>query len=402
MAQSPQPHISAALAHLRFGVTAAGFALAALLVAQVLVWAFVHFTDVRVTQLEAPTGERSFEVVQGARPAQVGSLSGVTPRGNAGASIADSDARAEQAVAGIANAAARTTADTAANPNVVESAADRMLRAAAAVVQTAGIVSAVLLILLLMQGVAVGGGGAVPGVEMAVTASTLAIVTALLSIPLVGVVPDAPFPGVFQSYDTLVRASMDYRGNVPGSPGAIGFYAGSVLMPLVLAGVASLAVLRFRAGVERGLISTTVSEAHERLEREIRSRKNLGELANSRAMGALNATMNQEMLAQQAVNLANAQQAAAAGQTSFAGPYAAGATTAEQPAANPAPPPGAVPLPAQPSGTPPPPANAPQPMGGAGTPPAMGAAAPTEPGLSGLPMRSILPDDPGPEPRRPV
>lgn len=395
MPHSPQPHISAALAHLRFGVTAAGFGLAALLLLQILVWAFVHFTDVRTTKLEGPAPQQSFEVVEGARPEQVGSLSGVSPRGNAGASLGGDG---ERAGGGLANAPASAAAAQPVNPNLVESAADRMLRAAAAVVQTAGIVAAALFLLLLLQAVAVAGGGAVPGVEMAVTASTLGILTALLSIPLVGLVPDAPFPGVFQSYDTLVSTSVGYRAGDAQAPGPIGFYAANVVLPIILATLASVAVLRFRAGIERGLISTTVSEAHERLEREIRSRKNLGELASSRAAGALNATLGGEPVAQQPVNL-NVNPGAGPGgiNASHPSPHGGGYGQPQGPAgsmdhAAPAPP-------ASPShGPQAPPASGHQGMGAAPY-----AAGGHDEGVTGLPPRSILPDSPPPQDgRRPV
>jgi hypothetical protein len=273
-------------------VTLAGVALCVALLAQVFVWAFVHFTDVRVTELESQSAEQSLRVVEGQRPAEIGSLSGISARVQGGERAQDGAAAAGTPVSVMpgANAPASATGgDTSANPNLVESAADRVLRATASVVQTFGIVSAALLVLLIMQGVLIAAGGAVPGVENAVGGMTMAVLTALLAVPLVGIVPDAPFVGVFVSYDTLVTDSMAVRG---GTAAALPFYVSHALLPLALMGTAALAIVRFRIGVAQGIIATSVSEAQERIEREIRSRKNLGAMATSRAMGAMNAAFD--------------------------------------------------------------------------------------------------------------
>lgn len=283
---TPRPHISAALQHLRFGIGAAAVVLALCLVGQVLVWSFVHFTDVRVTQLEAEPQKEQFDVVRRAQPSRttVGTISGVT----SGASVGESGNRAatEQPATQPRPIQAESV-----DPNRVESASDRKLRQASALVQTLGIISAVLLLILMLQGVVVAGGGGVPGVEMAVTATTWAIVLVLLCVPLNNLIPATPFQGVFSGYDTLVAQSEGYRTKRVDAPGFIGLYGSNLVLPLLLLAGIAAAVLRFRAGVERGVIATSVSEAHERIEREIRSRKNLGEMANSRAMGALSTTV---------------------------------------------------------------------------------------------------------------
>lgn len=282
------PHVSPALAHLRYGVTLASAGLVIALLAQVFVWAFVHFTDVRVTQLESEHQQHSLRVVEGVRPAEIGSLSGISER--AEESTAPEALAGPVSIAPGANAPVSTTgSDTSMNPNVVESAADRVLRAGASVVQSLGVVSAILLAVLLFNGVSVAAGGSVPGVENAVSGATLATFATLLAVPIVGLVPDAPFGGVFVSYDTLVADSAAVQ---TGMKAELPFYVSHVFMPLILVGVVGVALMKFRAGVEQGLISTSVSEAQERLEREIRSRKNLGAMANSRAMGAMNAAFD--------------------------------------------------------------------------------------------------------------
>jgi hypothetical protein len=286
---TPKPHISAALQHLRFGIAAAAIVLALSLVGQVLVWSFVHFTEVRVVQLENEPAEPNLDVVRRAQPSTntVGTISGVSR----GASVGASGNKDVQAQAAQTPAQPEPAQPEGVDPNVVESASARQLRHTAALVQTTGVISAVLLLVLMFQGVVVAGGGAVPGVEMAVTATSWAILIALICIPLGNVLPATPFQGVFSGYDTIVAQSEAYRLSRDGAPGVFGLYAMNVALPVLLLIGLAAAVLRFRAGIERGVIATSVSEAHERLEREIRSRKNLGEMANSRAMGALNSAV---------------------------------------------------------------------------------------------------------------
>jgi hypothetical protein len=52
-------------------------------------------------------------------------------------------------------------------------------------------------------------------------------------------------------------------------------------------GALAVVVVRFRIGIEQGVIVTHASQLDEKLEREIRERK-LGELSQPRAVGALN------------------------------------------------------------------------------------------------------------------
>src|SRR5262249_27968906 len=145
-----RPHVSAALQHLRFGVTASAASLALALAGQVLLWCFVFFTDVRQTKLEPPTAEQSSAVVvhsrneKGRKSERV-----VAAHGHRAEPLPQPPEPATQV------AAAPSTVD----PNVVPSENDARLRAASRVVQTAGIITAILLIVLMLEGVAVAGGG---------------------------------------------------------------------------------------------------------------------------------------------------------------------------------------------------------------------------------------------------
>ncbi|XOV75573.1 MAG: hypothetical protein ACFHWZ_00550 [Phycisphaerales bacterium] len=216
---TPRPHISAALQHLRFGIAAAAVVLALSLVGQALVWGFVHFTEVRVVQLEDQPDETRFDIVKRAQPSQntVGTISGVSSGASVGAA-GNRSATVEPKPKPTPDKG--TESEGPVDPNRVESASDRVLRDTAALVQTVGVISAVLLLILMLQGVVVAGGGAVPGVEMAVTATSWAVIIAMVCIPLGNLLPNTPFQGVFAGYDTIVAQSEAYRTNQSGAPGA--------------------------------------------------------------------------------------------------------------------------------------------------------------------------------------
>jgi len=247
-----EPHVSDALKHLRHGVTGAGVVFALALICHLFIWGFVHFTDVRVHRLEANAYEKPLLVVE----SQGGDAPVANDRGDA------------------------------VDVNTVPSTGSVMLQRSAHVVQTIGVIAAIALALLTFQGVIIAGGGAVPGVEMAVTAASWSLVITLLALPWNAVLPTFAFHGVFQPYETIVVSSDMLRaGATVSSP--LAYYAMNVALPLILLGGVSAAVIRFRMGVERGVIATHASQLDEKIEREIRARK-LGELATPRAVGALN------------------------------------------------------------------------------------------------------------------
>lgn len=229
------------------------------LAGQIILAAAVHLTDARKASIQ--TAAESPLVVQSPPKAQVDG----TPKNPE--IIAVPPARADV--------------------NTVPGERDVLMRRASAVTQTAGIVSALALAILMFQGVMLAGASSVPGVERAVTASTITIAVMLLCLPLSNLMPQTPFAGVFLPYEQLVRDSEALRNSAAGamSPGA--FYATYLLMPAAVLAALIIAVTRFRSGVEAGLIVTSVSELDEKLEREIRAMK-MGHLAVPRAVGALN------------------------------------------------------------------------------------------------------------------
>ncbi|HBS28064.1 MAG TPA: hypothetical protein DEB06_01125 [Phycisphaerales bacterium] len=267
VAYSPRPHISMALQHLRFGVTASAAVLSLCLIAQVGVWAVVHFTDARLTHVApAPDGAAPLRVVRSA-PSPLDE----TP---------DAGAKATQALTPV----------DAAEVNQVPGQTHVRLRRLSGLVQSIGVIASLVFAALAFQGVMIAGGAALPGVEKVVTAGSWAMVIALVCAPISSVLPTVPFSGVFVGYEGMVQASASVRTGVEGAPGPMGYYAWNLLTPVVLLAGIALVLWRFRAGVEAGVIVTSISQLDEKLESEIRNMR-LGQLSSPRAMGALNAAL---------------------------------------------------------------------------------------------------------------
>lgn len=260
LSYTPRPHLSAALAHLRFSIFACALVLGIALSGRIVLFAIVHFTDARTTQVGG-TEEAPLRVVS------------TPPR----AQITGTPKKAEE----IAEAPPR------ADVNQVPGTSDLMLRRGSIVVQWVGVMSALLLAVLMFQAVMLAGASSVPGVERAVSAGTLAFIVVLCCLPLSGVLPETPFRGVFVAYERLVEDSALVRAGDAAAPTGLSFIGANVLLPSALILALVIAVLRFRSGVEAGVIATSVSELNEKLEREIRSMKT-GNLSAPRAVGALN------------------------------------------------------------------------------------------------------------------
>lgn len=268
MGYTPKPHVSAALRHLRLGVTASGAALSLALILQLLVFAFVHFTDARWTEMEPPKPTtRELRVVR-SNTDTAQSLSG------AGSKVAEKLAEAETPVA-------------AANVNRVLNRNDFWMHGASDLARSVGSVAVIVLALALFQGVIVAGGASVPGVERVVTSSTWALVLALLCLPVAGMLPGIPFAGALPSYEWLTAASESMRSDSPVAPGWGEFYGSVFFAPMIALIGSAVIVLRFHAGVEQGVIATSVSELDEKLHREMSSIK-LGATSAPRSVGALN------------------------------------------------------------------------------------------------------------------
>lgn len=252
-------HVSPALAHERHWVTASGLVVVACALVQMVVFGFVHFTDVRWTSTRRPGEQANLSVVVPEPDASIGERGG----GTDGVEVA--------------------------RPNRVLGRLDVVLGRASGIASTAGIAGSILLVLTCLMGVAIAGGASVPGVERAVTAANWAIVLAIGCLPWQRLLPEIPFPGVFSDYAGLVEASESVlAGDNAWGPLVARFAA----LPLLAAIMAVLVIVRFRAGIARGVIVEHLSEIDERLEREIQNiRKSGFRSGRSRATGAFDRTI---------------------------------------------------------------------------------------------------------------
>lgn len=263
----PKPHVSDALRHLRVTIVACGLILGVCIALQTLVWGFVHFTDARWQEVEEVVTDSHVTVVPSAP--QPGSLSGRS-----------------------LNAASKPVTTKTVRINRVLSRTDGWFASIVGLTSTLGVITAIILAIAMHQGVVIAGGACVPGVERAVTAGMWAVVVALICAPIGVIIPEFPFSGVFTPYAAMTQASDAIREGLPNAPSSTGFYAEHLLLPLIAFAGVIFVVVHFLAGVEQGVIATSVSELDEKLAREMASIKRVA--ANQpRSIGALNQAMGE-------------------------------------------------------------------------------------------------------------
>ncbi len=270
-----KPHVSAAIVQLRRWISAAAAVLCLCLGAQLLIFGFVHYTDVRWTTIKAEPKDRPLMVVEG--PAEAAASGGGPVR------VSAQEARAKsvrEAALGESHAA-----DLNMDINRVLTGVDRVMRVGCELATTFGIIAVISLVVLTCLGVVVAGGGAVPGVEKAVTACAWSCILAGICMPLRDALPSLPFPGVLAGYDSMVVASEAASAGRRGEGGLLGLY---VVLPALALACSALVRIWFNEGVERGVIYTSVSEIDEAMDKEMASISARGVQAGvPRAMGAL-------------------------------------------------------------------------------------------------------------------
>lgn len=271
MQAAPRAHVSSALRHLRLSVIVAGGALSIALILHMLVFAFIHFTDVRITELTPESAHKNTLRIVRTESNGAISLSGK------GSAVAPS------AVIESAPATDNEPADV----NRVLNRNDRWLNTTSDLARTVGGVAAIVLFLSMFQGVVIAGGANVPGVERAVAASSWSIAIVLACLPIGLMLPGVGFPGALPGYDWMTAASEALRSDGGGSVTTSLFYSAGLLAPMVVLVMTAVVVSRFLTGVEQGVIVTSVSELEEKLQREMSSIK-IGSTSAPRSVGALN------------------------------------------------------------------------------------------------------------------
>ncbi|MEL6498469.1 MAG: hypothetical protein AAF937_01575 [Planctomycetota bacterium] len=268
-----RPHISAALRQLRRGVNvcAAGVAIACFI--QLLVFGFVHFTEVRFETLKAETPNR---------PVVVTASAGSTPAGLR--ALGEPEPAAEPASESLV-----VVPNDPVNVNRVESAAGVLLERVSQSASVIGVFGAVSLAAFTLLGAIVAGGGAVPGVERAVAACTWGLVLGLMVLPWQDVFASMPFAGVFTSYSTMVQAS---DGSMPGVTLILVFIG----LPLVAMVGSFIVAFNFSTGVERGILASNAPDAVDlQMQASVQSmgsHRQIGAVRNDfrKAVGAVEAT----------------------------------------------------------------------------------------------------------------
>lgn len=252
-----KPHVSPALKHLRHSVTLSGLAIAACAIIQMMIFGFVHFTEVRWVEIKPTPTVSSLAVVDGAR-------------------LADPNApiRQRRAVEAQTIAAERIPSRWAGT-----------LEDFSAIAVTVGVLAACVFVGMTILAVCVAAGGAVPGVERAVTAATWSIIIAGLALPWRDFLPSMPFPGIFGSYEAMLAAS-DHGA----AGGAARMFLTYLILPLAGVVASIYAVLVFRSGVRAGIISNMISEVDEMLEREIAGIRARGVSSNVGGRGSSSLT----------------------------------------------------------------------------------------------------------------
>lgn len=261
MSTLAKPHVSPALAHLRHGVTGCALAIAACAILQLLVFGFVHFTQVRYAEGRPEPTAQSLAVVVGARPA-----------------------------AALQTAGAKTTQTALPEPTPAPrglSNWDPALHVFSDAAVVAGVVSSAMLMALVGLGVVVAAGGGIPGIDRAVWSMSWAMLLGLAALPWRDIFPTVPFPGVFSSYDEMTALSDAVNA---GQATVFHLLVTYLVMPLAVFAAAMLTLARFRAGIAQGVIVTSVSELDDKIEREMASIRSRGIAAASmpRSVGALN------------------------------------------------------------------------------------------------------------------
>ncbi len=294
---TPTRHVSAAIKQLRFwvGVTACVVALSA--GARLVTFGFVHYTDLRTTEIDLALGVDSIDEDE---PASLEVVTEETRRNRSQASklAARGHQRSIVGVAGPEEPETPTVID-APHPEEDEPAtgtaasgfADALAFMGAASAAT-GVLATFLLAGVTCMGLVIAAGGSVPGVEKTVTASVWAAFLALLCIPWRAVLPAVPLDGVFRPYTDMVIESDTVSATGSGELALLFSYVG---LPGVVIALAPIVLLWFRAGVEAGVLVADDSEVDERLEKEmeeVRRRLSVGSV--SRSSTALNQTMDTE------------------------------------------------------------------------------------------------------------
>jgi len=270
----PVPHASPALRHIRLSVTVSAWIVGLALFVQILTWAMVNYTDLRIATIEpTPVNDRP-TVVKKARPhrGEIRSLTGVEPR-------------------------VETEPTVPANPglppevNRSPSRFDVWFRVQDQLALAAGIAGCLALCVQLAVGTIVAAGASVYGMRRVVSAQAWSMALLALCLPWERLVSEFPFGGVFTAYDRMTATSDAFAAGGPSAlPGLI-FYGKFLLLPAAALAATALIGLRFSSGVETGIVASGPTPEELAIEAEASNRKAGSLLGAGRIGGALESTL---------------------------------------------------------------------------------------------------------------
>lgn len=253
-------HVAPALMRLGGGVMISSIFVAACLIVQMLVFGFVHFTDVRF-EAAPPAAEQE--------PLKV-----VTPK------------PADPAVVVKKDGAARALPG--AFESRVPSRWDGVMRNFGDTGAWIGAVGCLCLFSQLGLCVVIAGGAAAPGVDRIVSAFNWGMLVVLGSMPLQTLFPSFPTVGVFTSYEVMAAASERTEG---GSD--VSLTISIVGIPFLALFALVLANIRLRGGIHAGILVSSVNQLDERIEEELRRVRSEGVGSNigPRTVGVIGAPL---------------------------------------------------------------------------------------------------------------
>lgn len=264
-------YVGIALARLRRGVNVCCWIVACSLLAQVLVWGFATFMDVRYSELEEHHTRLIVE-------------------GNAAQNDAPSRAAAWRPAVGSTDAADVGDIEPA-NPNLVITKYDRIMHIASTLARGAGSLAMVVLLPLLAVGVILTAGSATPGVERVVSSFIWSTVVAIFVLP-VGSALGLPWDeGALATYGHITTNVDNVLGPQGDGWGGPTFYARFVLLPLACVMGVILVGFRFNYGVEAGIPPKESMRLDPVLEREAANMKATS-LYGSRTASAMRTLVN--------------------------------------------------------------------------------------------------------------